>query len=996
MSIQEIGFENLPNLYISEIVLMDKFSHMKQKNDSMVIEIASVVNDYALNNNNVWIGKEILSKYLKIIVVQSTSPTFSSNMTAGMAEMNPDSFRLLSSYSKEEVQYQTLKIAADTEPKQHDIINGETRLFSFLNNFKFEAKPGTDHLVYFACTYYDLKEAAEELHLDFTGAGANSYHGAVMSERVLIAGKLQTKTTVFKRMDNTIYAGPVHRHQNTYMVGSQHTSMSHDALRASTVDNLKIKDKRKRIYKNKEVSSQQKHNPSFGPLCDSFDTNGSPSLFFTMNLRSLFLNKTEYGQALLDLDIGLFDNILKKFTICLLAVDRQQIDSGFLRNELNTKKSYSPRVIESKNIINTHDEADFFLKPSVRLEKDNHKIDEHVSFSDAKYIDYQEIAKIQEVFVNEEFNLRHFEFSDYGLTKGRRGTYRYKIDMVLKDPTPEYVLSLRAELQNSFSDLKDYSVRASQQKNKKETTKGLSDQFIEEEYESYSQNISSAPWVRSVETYVKFLSFIRDIKSEEQKRLKDKFFNLIAPQTTNDGSINEFVSKYSALLTEFNSFFDLRGQVLYDSNKMINKSNAFLKNSFRVVHTFENHIEPSTHESQLDFLGIQSDSVGVLKASKQSYSAVGAAQVNKMFYEGGTLTDVGFTDLSPELESAFNDITSHSLSYLTPHTIVNERKKLDVSSDSLISMSEIKNTTRQLLGNTRGSFSLTLDVPLILLPTPDDDDSKFVRSREYLTDGSYFVRYDENIEVCATAAPEEQEVTDNLIEALSNPACRSMTQYDFLEDNNRLTTMLKGGNQQAAMLRALPNQIKALFASHSSKTKNNYAESGMNYLCKSETRNYIEVNHFALNKVEYLSGYAENSDQELNVARPIWLLLTDKVVAAAQNPLICRMNRYENPALGIGQSCTLDIPTVHKFFIISDADTKIKPNKEAASRSSQSLKAQASLDQNILYSTSNPVVQPTNKTSLITQESINRITARPSMQATPSQTPNTTTPRTTY
>ena len=727
-------------------------------------------------------------------------------------------------------------------------------------------------------------------------------------------------------------------------------------------------------------------NPYFSELYASFDSDGTPSCFFSFNVRSLFINETEYGATLLELDESLFDSILRRFKIEFLSLDRHQIEGGFISNSLGSPKRYASSTHKRQNILKTADEQQFLLRSAIRVETRSTSLDVALSDYNAnKYIDFHEKAKIQEIFVNENYNLRHFEFDDLELTKNSNGVYRYKISMLLRDPTLGYVTELREELQQSFAELESYYIRASAVKSKRTDMAGMTSEFIEQEYNNYSDNLAAAPWISSAETYVKFLSYIENITHQEATNLKNSLFAQLDPRSTTDSYINSFMSTYLQFMTKFDNFFILSSDRLYDSQKLIRNSNNFSKDVIEIQHVFEKTIQPNLNISQVDFIGQKRDQTGLLKISKSYYSDLGNSQIDKMVTDAGSLTDANFADLDEELKLAFNDISSHSLSYLSPHTIVNQKDNLPVDTDLTITLSGVKDFMRKsvaasatrpsLIENNRRNTSLLNNInfsiltPKLVIPIKEQDDDPLIKSKEYLSDVSHFVRYDENIELCLAEESEPSSIVEpDIAEALSNPVCRSLLQYDFLEDDNRLSAALRSGNMlnNAEMLRLMPIHIKVLFASQSSKARNNYSESGINYLCRPETRYYIEVNHFTINQIEYLSGYGINSDGEVNIKVPKWALLTEQVLASSANPLICRSRRYENPVLGLNETCTVDIPSANEIFIITDTDTTVKPQKDDT-QVSESLVSAAdnALNENILYSTSNIVSQPNNKDSLL-------------------------------
>ena len=227
MAIEQVGLEKLPNAYIKEIVLSNKFSPSSSGSDAFNSSISIVVSDYEqLNGSLAWFDYDLLSKYLRVIVVQSTSAAFTDAITNGATELNPALFTKLSSYSTQQVTYQTSKLKlSNSKPEQFDLVTTDTKLFNFESQFNFDAPVNTQDLCYFAAVYVDLQDISNELNLDFTGMQVQSYHGAVTSEIVLQNSQLQQVSTLFRRPNGQIYAGPVHQHpQQGYMVGSQHVS----------------------------------------------------------------------------------------------------------------------------------------------------------------------------------------------------------------------------------------------------------------------------------------------------------------------------------------------------------------------------------------------------------------------------------------------------------------------------------------------------------------------------------------------------------------------------------------------------------------------------------------------------------------------------------------------------------------------------------------------------------------------------------------------------
>ena len=114
-------------------------------------------------------------------------------------------------------------------------------------------------------------------------------------------------------------------------------------------------------FDNKNILKHSDSNPNFSELYVSYDVNGSPNSLFTLNFRSMFLNNTLYGKTLLNLDEGLFNEVMKRFKIAMLNIDRQQVQPGLISNSLSSPINYASTIEGNKNILNTHDQDNFLL-----------------------------------------------------------------------------------------------------------------------------------------------------------------------------------------------------------------------------------------------------------------------------------------------------------------------------------------------------------------------------------------------------------------------------------------------------------------------------------------------------------------------------------------------------------------------------------------------------------------------------------------------------------
>jgi len=208
MTMQEIGMEAMPNVYISYVQIFDEDN----------IEVQVTVKDFF--DNPTWAASQILLDKLKIKVLvlafDEGEPlgSDSDKLNNGLISIHEanGSFQERSIYN----------FFID------DIVT-EGNLTNYYYKFRFNRVNKSNVYVY-AQTFVDVSE----LNLGFT-----DYHyldGPMASEAIKINDATPENGFLFRTPDGAIWSGPVHGHQGDYMVGSYHTDEDHDKLKQETVD----------------------------------------------------------------------------------------------------------------------------------------------------------------------------------------------------------------------------------------------------------------------------------------------------------------------------------------------------------------------------------------------------------------------------------------------------------------------------------------------------------------------------------------------------------------------------------------------------------------------------------------------------------------------------------------------------------------------------------------------------------------------------------------
>ena len=89
----------------------------------------------------------------------------------------------------------------------------------------------------------------------------------------------------------------------------------------------------------------------------------------------------------------------------------------------------------------------------------------------------------------------------------------------------------------------------------------------------------------------------------------------------------------------------------------------------------------------------------------------------------------------------------------------------------------------------------------------------------------------------------------------------------------------------------------------------------IDFVTDPEYKNLFDVFYGTIYGVEYLHGFA-SFDGVKNVGVPVWKLLDKKEYDNFDGVLLCRMVKYSNPSLMIGDSTGL--PVLNRYFILEN------------------------------------------------------------------------------
>ena len=218
MSIFDVGVENLPNVYISKIVM-----------SSEEIKVTCVIKDNKERKS--WKDRPQMSDmYVKLLLVNDNAPGVYASVTTGLNDGSDSLFN----YRNTQPGYVVKKEAASAFQlqSQQDPTLEEDFYFKTFTFSKWAYQGASDVVVYAACYIRGLQFENDEF---------NKFYGPLTSEYIYRAGQLSEVSGYFYfPKTNKEYGGPVHWHNGKYMEGSSHRDMGHEEVIYVSENNAKL------------------------------------------------------------------------------------------------------------------------------------------------------------------------------------------------------------------------------------------------------------------------------------------------------------------------------------------------------------------------------------------------------------------------------------------------------------------------------------------------------------------------------------------------------------------------------------------------------------------------------------------------------------------------------------------------------------------------------------------------------------------------------------
>ncbi len=924
MSIELVGFENLPNAFIKQIILTDNTE------GSFNISLDIITKDVKDSNGDfLWSKDSILSKFLKLGVLFVDNKQVIQNISSG--SILPSDISLFN--------YRQSRSLSFSKAVHGEIIEYQSS-FSYTNN-----KNNITDLAVFVYCFIDIKQLSQaynlKLHVDDI-----RYSGPIKSEKIIENSKILSQTNVFERPNGSLWSGPVHNHNGQYMIGAYHSDSPHDKLRLRKISNLKIKDKRKQ--KNIKPDKTSKIPIEISELTVSYDENTDVNGIFMINVKSLLINNTKYGNFLRKTSDVVMREILANFKFSLFMIERHRVTTTISTNTFGSPRDKVVSVFSKKNIVKSYDTFSG-LKNNTRLEKKSTfdiSLADLPSASGLKVLQkdqiykedistYKKISEIKEISMDYGKNLRYFDFTDMELGPTTPGKYQYKLSIHFQDPVYSFLEATVVNMKRSLSEAKRYL--------------GYISRKINYNYESNTTKFSNYTLYdlnSLTQEYLKHYSYIYNYDDSIQENMSLKIFSMLNPAGATIDSVRKFVDMYSKLLKELMSFLDFNDQKQYDVS--IKKSIESKIRTNRIVYEkkFNNIIEPSLNYKRLRYLENQ-DQKGIKIFTKRQVLSRVQREIDKHFNSQPNFSTKENNFLSVNVKTALNNIRNNSTKFLSPVALEVDNQKIDLRRNENINF----NTFHEALNRTRliqKDNILKIKKPSI---ETQDQPERFIASREIIGENHEFVSYD-NIKGSYNEFNEDSKVQSVIVTAYKDMSNKKIDDFDLTKNKTKFTSDEYLG---------LPLQIKAILGRKLEATNGEFLENGKDMLASPETKDFIDVNNLNVARIKFLSEYEKDKNGEVMLDKPIYKEMDLANFSSIEKPVLCNLSVYSNNKFNIQDNLKANI--VNSAFIISDQQV----NTSFGSNDDTSISFLDASSISYEYTSTNIIVQTNNNTYMNNQ-----------------------------
>ena len=896
---KQIGLENLPNLYISEIEVLPPTKRRKR------FKIEMIAKDERTRGKFSWYGSDDLGKYLQIMIVCSANQTLNDRLDNGQNPFDKDQIRRFD--RSDNVAIFTKSIKQNEVDDRYELIDNK-KVYSFIYDQYITLPITAQNVKVYCAIMLDTRMYSNEQGIDLLGPLVSSYSGPVASETILQNGSTVTNTTVLLDRNRNTYSGPYHRHSSgRLMEGSFHTRNPHSFLTEQQAPNMKMKSyidlplsiRRNNIRGSRKVVSE---------LTTSYNQNGAGSLF-SLDIRNLLITKTLRGKVLASVNPYLFNKAVQKVRILKMQIFEEKLQTKVLLSKIGTKQKAIKRKISKTKILSTRDAIN---STTIQTITKNNKT-------------------IREVILSDQVDIRNF-ILEQNENYSQKGERRYTVQFEIFNPIENMVLENYQELLQGFRVLKAYYYRSNLPNNTTSNNRRYTQAFVDRETQR-ADNLNT-----SIQYYIEAYSIFNSLTDQEEIEMSQNIMALIRPEYATPKSLAWFFRKYQILLNFYKRTFRIRERKNSDVGSRGNTSKNGAGFRVFVNKTFKDTISFEKTKNMLNFLDTN-EPMPILTTSqfRSRYTKEGT----KFLSSRPNFISTELYRNNRNLARNMSRINEYLPSYLTPMQIVDKNNKIDLTTFESLKESRVLKFYRNILTNSLDK-TLVQEKPKkqsklrIKRPKKTKKDN-FKPVTENLGDNSSFINAEESYLNSKTLKLPES--IKNLFSAKDLP---KKNFKDFSINNDRLRRMLLAKPEMAVKI---PISIKTVMISENPQTKNSEILSKTNYISNPKTFPAFDIFYNTPVSVEY------SNDGKT------WNLLTQSIFSTLNENVVCRLKYYNFEGLTYKKQ----IPIANQYFILAAGPTRnnriVFRNNNVDNAKLLNL-TQAVSNYDLTYSTSNIISQP--------------------------------------
>ena len=939
-----VGYENLPNIYITDIYLHDNTT------TDYLIDIGLCLMDVNNSGESIWSSNPEFRKYIKVGFIKTTSLEMQEQLTNGNVSPHP-SLIIKSKFwgFSSDIEVHTLhEFSKNTESGQ----------VKFSKRVKFTSDYSTQTLSVFAYVFLDTQEISNDYEIELSGI-LKEYTGALVSEKIIENKNPVPHTNLFLRPDRTVYPGPVHYHSDKgYMEGSFHSDRQHNQLELLRIKNYKLVDNRQEKFELRH-DKLSGNNTLFSDLYYSINDQVDLYGLFSFNLKRFIIQETEYGRKLYQLNNNFFNEYMKKIKINSLSITRQQITLKTAYNALGTLKNYSDNIGTHESLGNTLDNAEGRL-----IEVDN----------------------IREVFLDSNSLVRHFQFFDTKQNSKSKGIYRYSMELSIVDKSQIFVEEKISELELGMNRLQELVFKYNSPGNY-----DYSKNTLKKNVEMQSEIVDI------IKQYYLKKSYLDTIPENKIVELVEKDLKKFLTGNYRATAGNSFLNEYKKLIKRFRDKFNIHKGYKKSKDKPKTIKSGNIPNLITLKKQFDPIIDFEDYRRFYDFLNINKEIRSPI--TKQEYFNRGAMEIDRFFDQSKGKDSLDFKEIPSKITKPLKQFKKASLMHLSPvkFQYQNEVVKLEhldkvdsknlfrVFNDSNERERRKRNKRRNIFANLRMDNRATnnrstrkkekINKPFANLRSrafayqlkkPNKSVQQIQRqynigSNIYLGNDSEFPFIDDRVDNPAFSRF-KKSLERSLTSALDYSVPRTKNKFDVSRPNNYIDDFIKSKRPSFHLLEKAPICWKALIMSTTPSARNNIVESERDVLQDSTSKVATEMIFQTSQVVEMLAGYQRDKDGMLILSSPIWVEFNENMLSDT-TATVCRLRYLEVPRLGITPLEMFKLPVINSTFIISErpltsnAAVTVSDPPILDSDSINNIGSKNEISKNLSYARSNIVTQ---------------------------------------